>query len=222
MQTAVAAASSEKFALQIFDDTYVFSSKWLISFIRWTEWDAGSSLSRFGSLRFSFHESRQQHTKYTVGIVYIPDDTLPTDNVWDVLASWIKAQDIPLVTGNFGLRNASGITKTAVAAGESVNHRICPYFDYKTHATDTPFAWMSGGFLIFAEHNKLVDQVSEFTLVHAGRVGSDIISMLEMSRPTWLAGKGNANVHNLWGIKHKKVAWGHHIDGQLQCRVYLG
>ena len=81
---------------------------------------------------------------------------------------------------------------------------------------------MSGGFLIFAEHNKLVDQVSEFTLVHAGRVGSDIISMLEMSRPTWLAGKGNPNVHNLWDIKHKKVAWGHHIDGQLQCRVYLG
>ena len=74
------------------DDTYVFASKWLIRFIRWTEWDAGPSLSRFGSLRFSFHEGRQQHTKYIVGIVYIPDDTLPTDNVWDVLASWIKAQ----------------------------------------------------------------------------------------------------------------------------------
>ena len=102
MKTAVTAACDEKFALKIFDDTYVFAHKWLIADLCWTEWDAGQSLSRFGSLSFSFHEDRHQHTKYTVGIVYIPDDTLPTDDVWDILASWIKGQDIPLVTGNFG------------------------------------------------------------------------------------------------------------------------
>ena len=37
MKTAVAAAVSEKCCLQIFDDTYVFASKWLIAFTRWTE-----------------------------------------------------------------------------------------------------------------------------------------------------------------------------------------
>ena len=90
MTTAVAAAVSEKFALSIFDDTYVFAHKWLIDSLHWTEWNAGPSPSRFGSLSFSFHEGRQQHTAYTVGIVYMPDDTLPTDDVWDILGSWIK------------------------------------------------------------------------------------------------------------------------------------
>ena len=103
------------------------------------EWDGGTSLSKFGSLRFSFLEGRQQRTDYTIGIVYIPDDTLATEDVWDMLASWIKDQNIPVVTGNFGVGSVAGITKTAVAAGASVNHRICPCFDCNaangSHAT---------------------------------------------------------------------------------------
>ena len=128
MKTAVAAAVSSNCCLQVFDDTYVFASKFSISFIGWTEWDGGTSLSKFGSLRFSFLEGRQQRTDYTIGIVHIPDGTLAAENVWDMLASRIKDQNIPVVTGNFGVGNAAGITKTAVAAGASVNHRICPYF----------------------------------------------------------------------------------------------
>ena len=54
MKTAAAAAASSKFRLQVFDDTYVFASKFSISFIGWTEWDGGTSLSKFGSLRFFF------------------------------------------------------------------------------------------------------------------------------------------------------------------------
>jgi hypothetical protein len=127
MKTAVVAAARSTFCLQVFDDTYVFASKFSISFIGWTEWDGGTSLSKFGSLCFSFIEGRQQRTDYTIGIVYIPDDTLPTEDVWDMLASWIKDQQISLVTGNFGVGNADGITKTAVAAVASVNHRICSF-----------------------------------------------------------------------------------------------
>ena len=50
MKTAVAAAVKDKFVLSIFDDTYILIHKWLIAFMRWVEWDAGTSASRFGSL----------------------------------------------------------------------------------------------------------------------------------------------------------------------------
>ena len=49
MKTAVAVVVS---CLQVFNDTNVFASKFSISFTGWTEWDGGTSLSKFGSLRF--------------------------------------------------------------------------------------------------------------------------------------------------------------------------
>ena len=75
LKTAVAAAVKDHFVLSIFDDTYILIHKWLIAFMRWVEWDAGPSASRFGTLRFEFHAYRQQCLEYVVGLVSIADGT---------------------------------------------------------------------------------------------------------------------------------------------------
>ena len=99
-----------------------------------------------------------------------------------------------MVTGNSGINNAEGIRRTAVAAGASVDHRICVSFDYSAHDPVTPLAFMPGGFIVFARRENLIDQVSQLPLDRVNQLGVDIIALVEFEQPTWQTGEGNPHV----------------------------
>ena len=63
---------------------------------------------------------------------------------------------------------------------------------------------MSGGWIIFAMHRTLLDEESEFTMEHAGKVGTDIMSLFEVIRLIWPRADGNQNSINIWHIRHKR------------------
>ena len=148
--------------MQIFDDTFILVHKWLISYVRWCEWDAGPSMTRFGSLSFKYHEDRQLIHGFTLGIISIPDGIdFAGEKLPDMLAKRIVKDGVAILTGRFGKDNATGIAETAVAAGATVDHRIHVWFDYSEVDRDIPTVRMSDGFVVFAQFNRLTEHNSE-------------------------------------------------------------
>ena len=131
LNKAVDTAVSEKFVLQLFDDTFVLFHRYLISNVRWCELDGGetavaaSERPQFGSLSFEFHADRQQLPGFTIGVVSMPDcASFEGDSSPSNLAKWIQNDNVAIVTVRFGKDNEAGIGETAVAAGASVHYRI--------------------------------------------------------------------------------------------------
>jgi hypothetical protein len=192
MNTAVAAATADKFIFSIWDGGFIIAHRFLVDSISWVEWEAGPCASRFGSLRFSFHPDRMQQPDCRIGIVKIPNETstaFPDDDVWGKLATWISADAPMLVTGNFGHGNDEGIAQTAVAAGASVDRRIRVSFNVEGM---DGVAQSPGGFVIFAPCKKSIEEVSVFSEIEeAHKMGHDLIDAMEFNNPTWRTASGN-------------------------------
>jgi hypothetical protein len=60
MNAAVAAATADKFIFSIWEGGFIIAHRILVNAIRWVEWDAGPSATRFGSLTFSLNPDRMQ------------------------------------------------------------------------------------------------------------------------------------------------------------------
>ena len=223
MNTAVAAATADKFIFSIWDGGFIIAHRFLVDSISWVEWEAGPCASRFGSLRFSFHPDRMQQPDCRIGIVKNPNETstaFPDDDVWRQIATWISADAPMLVTGNFGHGNDEGIAQTAVAAGASVDHRIRVSFNVEGM---DGVAQSPGGFVIFAPCKKSIEEVSVFSEIEeAHKMGHDLIDAMEFNNPTWRTASGNDARGYIGNVRLKKVSWKHLFAGMINCRLYIG
>ena len=161
----VADAIRKKFVYQVFGDTFIILHLHYICYLKWCEWDFGPSPHRIGTLRFKFQKDKQRFSCYHLGIVSLASHTPKTDDIWVHLAKWIKFDHLTLVCGKFGQCNEDGVAKTAVAARETVGHRLCTVFDYSSAAyaeKDILHCYGEGGFLCFADHYRVREDVSDF------------------------------------------------------------
>ena len=205
--TAVAAAIRKKFVYQVFRDTFIIVHLHFISFIKWSEWDAGPySRSRFGTLQLVFAEGKQRWSDYSLGIVSLASRTDAKHDIWEHLIKWIQFDRLTFVCGNYGHGNEAGIRKTAVAANASVSHRVCTTLDYKQYDDKIPLCYCQGGFLCFATYDKdkFVDAVSELPTATLAELGNDLIDdALALKEVFWPEGDGNPGTPDLWKFRKK-------------------
>ena len=108
--------------------------------------------ARFGSFCWNAHEDRSQlNGKLKIGIVSIRDGFDFSGRVCRTFAKWICQDDVSVMTGNFGRDNAAGIAEIAVAAGASLDHRVCSRIGMRDHTVEL---CMPGGFIWFAPFQK--------------------------------------------------------------------
>ena len=117
----------------------------------------------------------------------------------------IQTDNVGLMTGKFGRDNEHGIKRTAVAAGATINHRLCNKF--RLHGVMDYQLIMPGGFLVFASHNRLYEKPTTSGTSEIEGLGDDIFFELlpytdqDVENEQWGVVRGNDNIPSLWDVK---------------------